>query len=164
MKKRLIVGMMILCMLFCYGCGMQDQAKLDVYQYLNEDVKPISQRHNDAIAKYNVYMDNADSDAAALLASIDQEILPDLTKVRTDIAALQYQSSDVNAYVEEYKNAVDLEIAALHAIADAVEQKSADGLAKANEEITQAMQAMDTYQTHIRTLAAGYGITLVNQD
>ena len=164
MKKLLIVGIIIIYSVMLTGCGAEDQAKLDVYQYLNQDVKPISQKHNDAIAKYNAYMDSEDRDSTELLDSIEHDILPAMEQVKTEITALHYKSSDVNAYVEEYKNAVDMEIAALQAIAGAVEQKSEEGLSKANDQISQAMQAMDTYQTHIRTMAAGYGITLVNKD
>ena len=163
MKKKCIMLLIVACVMLCVGCGANDQVKLDIYQYLNTDVKPIASMHNEAIATYNAYMEKDDGDAEQLILDLSNEVIPTMKQVEASLGWLSYDSDEVNTYVTEYRTVVGQEIEALEAVVIAVQNKSEDELASANARISDAMKAMDQYQTGIRTFAASYGLTLVEQ-
>lgn len=164
MKKKILLYFMALCFILLTGCGRKDQIKLDVYQYLNTDVKPIAAMHNEAIADYNAYMDKEDGSAKELLSCLSDEVIPAMEQVVRSLGELNYDSHEVNTYVTEYKTVVEQEIDALFAVVSAVENQSEEELIQANNKIHETMQAMDNYQTEIRTFAASQGLTLVEKE
>ena len=164
MKKKILLYCVMLCAMLLTGCGKEDQIKLDVYQYLNTDVKPIASMHNEAIAAYNAYMDKEDGNAEQLLSCLSDEVIPAMEQVVNSLGELNYASHEVNTYVIEYKSVVEQEIDALLAVVSAVQNQSEEELAAANTKINETMQAMDAYQTGVRTFAASYGLTLVEKE
>lgn len=164
MKKKCLMFLMILCAMILVGCGTEDQVKLDVYQYLNADVKPITSMHNEAIAAYNAFMEKEDGDPEQLISNLSDTVIPAMKQVEQSLGKLSYASDEVNTYVTEYQSIVGQEIVALETVVSAVQNKSEEELAEANTKISDAMQAMEKYQTGIRTFAASYGLTLVEQE
>lgn len=164
MKKKILLFCVVLGVILLTGCGKKDQIKLDIYQYLNTDVKPIAAMHNDASAAYNAYMDKEDGNAEQLLSCLSDEVIPAMEQVAHSLGELSYDSREVNTYVTEYKTVVEQEIEALLAVVSAVQNHSEEELAEANAKIHETMQAMDNYQTGVRTFAASYGLTLVEKE
>lgn len=162
--KKLLLHYIIFCFVLLTGCGAKDQIKIDIYQYLNTDVKPIASMHNEAITTYNMYMDREKANAEELLSCLSDEVIPTLEQVVHALEDLSYDSTEVNTYVTEYKEVVKQEIDALMAVVSAVQNQSEEQLAEANTKISGTMQAMDEYQTRVRTFAASYGLTLVEQE
>lgn len=164
MKKKLLLHILLCSVIFLAGCGADNQIKLDIYQYLNIDVKPIASMHNEAVSAYNAYMEREKSDTSELLSCLSDQVIPKMERVAASLEELNYTSDEVNAYVDEYKRAVGQEMEALLLVVSAVNNQSEEQLTEANLKISDAMQAMDTYQTGVRTFAASYGLTLVEQE
>lgn len=164
MKTKMIYMLCLLFLALLTACSNTDQKKLDIYQYLNTDVKQINELHNKAIKEYNAFMDTDSANAENLLASLEQSIIPGLKQAGEALSALTYQSEEVNVFVGQYRNVILEETAALEAIRQAVSDKDTEALKRANESINQAMSAMEAYQTDVRKFAAANEITLVEQE
>ncbi len=146
------------------GCHASDQVKLDIYQYLNTDVKPVVAIHNEAVSDYNSYMTAEETDAKALLDDLSNEILPAMEDALSLLDALHYESEEVCDFAGQYKDVISMEKEALEMVSEAVADSDQDMLAKANEAIEDALLAMDTYQSDVYAFAASHGITLVEQE
>lgn len=164
MKKKITCMLCLLFLVLLTACSNTDQKKLDIYQYLNTDVKQVNELHNKAIKEYNDFMNTDSADAEKLLVSLEQSIIPSLKQAAEALSAFTYQSEEVNVFVGQYRNVILEETAALEAIRLAVSDKDTAALERANEAVNHAMSAMETYQTDVRKFAAANEITLVEQE
>lgn len=163
-KKKFTCILCLLCLLLLTACSNTDQKKLDIYQYLHTDVKQINEMHNKAIKEYNAFMNTDSADSEKLLVSLEQSIIPGLKQAEEALSGLTYESEEVNVFVGQYRNIILEEAAALEAICAAVSDKDTQALERANESVSQAMSALEAYQTDVRKFAAAHEITLIEQE
>lgn len=166
MKKKRLCSMLFFwgILMLLTGCQGTDQVKLDIYQYLNTDVRPVVSMHNTAISDYNAFMQEEVADIEALVSALERDIIPAMEEAQTLLAGLSYESEEVNDFAKEYQDVIGQEKAALESVLNAVKNKDQDSLEAANDAINSAMSALNTYQKEVRNFAASYGITLVEQD
>lgn len=164
MKK--ILGLLGLLMLSCIltSCAKEDPTKQELYQYMSKDVVSISEQHNKAISKYNEYMENAEGDAEALLEALNTDIMVDLKQTIINLDNLVYQYHPAIDLREKYKNAVEKELEAMQAIYDAVKAEDDEALVSANILVAEAQRELDVYHTDVKTKAAEYGISLIENE
>ncbi len=164
MKKGLSYVACLLSLLLLTSCTGEDQVKLDIYQYLNTDVKPVIELQNTAVHEYNRYMNTEDIQPEQLISSLNQEVLPSLRQAEESLSVLTYQSEEVNAFVKQFQNVVTEGIEALEAVLSAVTEKDKEALAAANEKIDSAMASLEKYENDVRIFAASYDITIIEQE
>ena len=164
MRKQFIAIMCLVFLCMLTACSGTDQAKLDIYQYLNEDVRQIVATQNKAVSKYNAFMEMEEADPEQLISALEQEILPAMQEAQTALSALHYESDEVNDFVEQYGQVLAAEENAMEEVRKAVNEKSETGLTQANAQIQEAMTAMDEYQAAVRSFAAGHGISIVVEE
>lgn len=172
MKKNVyIVALTLAFACLLTGCGKKEKeaetteasVKTDVVTFVNEELPNVKADHDSAIAVYNAYFEEENSqDLTAYRDSLQNTAIPTMEKCITSIANMEVETDEVKALKDSYLQSVQKEYEAMKMVVSAIDGDNADYLTQADSLIAEAATLMSDYQTKLQAIAYEQGI-VVNQ-
>lgn len=168
MKNKLIPALLTtlsLCLLS--ACGTEEVTEESVtpaselVTLMNTDIPSVEEDEKSAMSAYNSYFsENTDLDKDALLADLDDNIIPTYETFMTNLEAIAPETEEVKAVYDLYYDSMNLQYQAIVKIEQALTEESEDYQTEAAELLTQSKDKYQEFQQAVSDLAEENNIVI----
>lgn len=167
-RKILLFTAMIVALASFTACGKekndeQKSVKDDLIELVGTEIPDAEKKEIEAMNTYNGYFTGkSEVDTAALLADLENTIIPKYEEFMTSVEAIEVEFDEVLAIKELYYSSMDYQLQALRQVAEALKEEDADYQDEAASLLEQAEGKYAEYLAAVESLASENNITIKN--
>lgn len=167
-RKILLFTAVILAFVSFTACGKEENdekksVKDDFIELIGTEIPEAEKKEIEAMNTYNGYFtEGSEVDTAALLADLENNIIPKYDEFMTSVEAIEVEYDEVLAIKELYYSAMDYQLQALKQVTEALKEEDADYQEEASSLLEQAEEKYAEYLTAVESLASENNITIKN--
>lgn len=167
-RKILLLTAMIFVIASFTACGKekkeeQKSVKDDLIELVGTEIPDAEKKEIEAMNTYNGYFaGESEVDTAALLADLENTIIPKYKEFMTSVEAIEVEFDEVTAIKELYYSSMDYQLQALLQVEEALKEEDADYQNEAAALLEQAEGKYAEYLAAVEKLASENNVTIKN--
>lgn len=167
-RKILLFTAVILAFASFTACGKEKNdekksVKDDFIELIGTEIPEAEKKEIEAMNTYNGYFtEGSEVDTAALLADLENNIIPKYEEFMTSVEAIEVEYDEVLAIKELYYSSMDYQLQALKQVTEALKEEDADYQEEASSLLKQAEEKYAEYLAAVESLASENNITIKN--